>query len=251
MFHKDENVTISEGSILVSDVHYTKDRDIFYYFLKDIYDGVIETKQLILLGDIFDALFAPIDSLVKRESKVIKLLNQLSQKIDIIYFEGNHDFCLKELFPSVKVIPLEQQPLQINSNNQLIYLAHGDYGLNLSYKIYTFLIRNRFVLNILNFVNKISLDFLVKKLDAYLQQKDNCHKFDGFEEYISNKINSLSIEKRATFIEGHHHQGKNINISEINYLNLDAFACNQRFYSVQFDEELLTLSVNSFRHSNK
>ena len=251
MFHKDATIKIQEGALVVSDVHYAQHREEFFYFLEDIYSAKIETSQLLLMGDIFDLLFAPIDALIQRDAKLIALLNRLAQKIEIIYFEGNHDFCLAPLFSNIKVIPLSHQPLQVSANGATLYLAHGDYGLDSAYKIYTFIVRNPSVLKFLNLLNNITDNFLVKRLDNYLTQKDNCHKFEGFEEYITQKIERLELKQRATFIEGHHHQGKSVTIGEINYINLDAFACNQSYYSVKFSEELLTLSVNSFKHSKK
>lgn len=250
MYHKDSSFRIEDGAIIVSDVHYdSENRADFFYFLEDIQSGKIKTKQLILLGDIFDLLFAPIDALVQRDKKMIKLLNCIAKKIEVIYFEGNHDFSLDPIFQNIWIIPLEEQPLETTANKQTLFLAHGDYGLSMSYKVYTAIIRNRVVLKFLNFLNKLGSNFIVNSLDRHLAKKDHCHKFENFELYIKRRIGLLDIKKESLFIEGHHHQGKNVDIGVIKYINLEAFACNQRFYSVQFCDENVTLSVHSFKHS--
>lgn len=252
MFHKKHSFKIKNGAIIVSDVHFdSKKRDAFFYFLEDIYSGAIETTQLILLGDIFDLLFAPIDALVKRDIKMIELLNRVAKKVEVIYFEGNHDFSLTSIFQNITIIPLQDQPVETTANNQTLFLAHGDYGLNISYRIYTAIIRNKVVLKCLNWINEFTSNFIVNKLDEHLAKKDHCHKFENFEAYIKDRISSLKIEKESLFIEGHHHQGQSVDIGQVKYNNLEAFACNQRFYSVQFCKEKLTLSVNSFKYSKE
>jgi len=252
MFHKQHTFKVEDGAVIVSDVHYDcKKRDDFFYFLKNIQSGEIKTQQLILLGDIFDLLFAPIDVLVQRDKKMIDLLNSVAQKIEVIYFEGNHDFCLTSIFQNIRIIPLQEQPVETIVNNKTLFLAHGDYGLDLGYKIYSSIIRNRSVLKFLNFINKLGSNFIVKILDKHLAKKDHCHKFENFEAYIKHRIGLLKIEKESLFIEGHHHQGRSIDINKVKYSNLEAFACNQRFYTVQFCDEKVTLRVHSFRYSKE
>lgn len=252
MYHKSAPFKVKNGAIIVSDVHFNSEkRGAFFFFLEDINNSKINTKQLILLGDIFDLLFAPIDTLVQRDKKIIDLLNCLAKKIEVIYFEGNHDFCLDSIFENIRIIPLQEQPLETTANKQTIFLAHGDYGLDVGYKIYTTIIRNSMVLKFLNFLNKLGSNFIVNSLDRHLDKKDHCHKFDNFEAYIKRRIGLLHIKKESLFIEGHHHQGKSVDVAQIKYSNLEAFACNQRFYSVQFCDEKVTLSVNTFRHSTE
>jgi len=66
--------------------------------LQEIDSGELSTPQLFLMGDNFDILFGG-NEYVKRISdktqETIDILNTISHKIDIYYFEGNHDFLLK------------------------------------------------------------------------------------------------------------------------------------------------------------
>ena len=49
------------------------------------------------------------------------------------------------------------------------------------------------------------------------------------------------------FIEGHYHQNKSIKFENFRYINLGAFACNQRYFIVESleDKELLEEKIFS------
>ena len=51
------NITLQEGAILIADAHYSDKHPEFYAFLKALDSGQIKTKQLILMGDMFELLF--------------------------------------------------------------------------------------------------------------------------------------------------------------------------------------------------
>lgn len=100
MLHK-----IQDDAIFIADAHYQVGlREDFYHFLEKIESGDIQTSQLIMIGDMFDLLVGAIDYTVKENQKVIDIIHKLSEKMEILYFEGNHDFNLQKLFPKVKVI---------------------------------------------------------------------------------------------------------------------------------------------------
>ncbi|HIC42798.1 MAG TPA: UDP-2,3-diacylglucosamine hydrolase, partial [Sulfurimonas sp.] len=79
-----------EGAILISDAHYSDKYPHFYSFLQALDEGRIQTSQLILMGDMFELLFGIIKRTQKDNEKEISLLNKISKKIEVIYFEGNH-----------------------------------------------------------------------------------------------------------------------------------------------------------------
>jgi UDP-2,3-diacylglucosamine hydrolase len=58
MFHSD--IEIKEGAFVVSDAHYSHKRLELLEFFKDINSKKLQPTQLILMGDIFDALFGSI-----------------------------------------------------------------------------------------------------------------------------------------------------------------------------------------------
>ena len=233
------NIEIKEGAFIISDAHYSNKRVELLRFMKEIHSKKLIPTQLILMGDIFDALFGGIKETYKINQEMIELINDISKNMEVIYLEGNHDFNLQVIFPLVKVFPIETQPLLCNFNDKKVYLAHGDFSESLSYRVYIYLIRNSFILSFLEKVDILGNHFILNKLDNYLAKKNDCKEFIGFESYINNRLsNKFDCD---FFIEGHFHQNSMLKLTSFNYINLAAFACNQRYFIVKSnkDNELL------------
>ncbi|WP_373069322.1 UDP-2,3-diacylglucosamine diphosphatase [Sulfurimonas sp.] len=231
-------IDIKDGAFLVSDAHYSHIRPELLNFFKDIQNNKLRPTQLILMGDIFDLLFGGIGRTIKRNQEIVDLINDISKNIEVVYLEGNHDFNLKNIFKDVKVFKISQQPVECNVDGKKAYLAHGDFNAPLGYKIYTSVIRNRVVLFILNIINMIFDNVILKKLDIYLDKKDDCKEIKNFENIIKKRLeNGFDCEY---FIEGHFHQNRHLELRGFYYINLGAFACNQRYFIVRFaNKELL------------
>ena len=237
MYHNP--LTIKEGAFIVSDAHYSHLRPELFTLIQDIYTQKLKSTQLIFMGDIFDALFGSIDFTCKQNSEIIKLINEISQRIEVIYLEGNHDFNLKMIFPYVKVFSIRQQPVEAVLEDKKLYLAHGDFDGTLLYRLYTAFIRNPIVLILLKQLDIVLGHMILKRLDDHLGKKNDCKEFEGFEDYIQKRLNSRY--KCDYFIEGHYHQNKAFDLEGFHYINLGAFACNQRYFIVKsaYDIELL------------
>ena len=233
------NIELKEGALIISDAHYSSSRPELLSLIKDIHSQKIITSQLVLMGDIFDALFKEVPKTQENNVEMIKLLNEISEKIELIYLEGNHDFNLQAIFLNAEIIPLKGQPLICSYKDKRVALAHGDFDIGLFYKIYTALIRNSFILYLLNKIDTWTSNSILKRLDSYLNTKDDCKEFIGFEEYIKNR--NLNKFKCEYFIEGHYHQNRSFSFEQLNYINLAAFACNQRYFIVKSskDNELM------------
>jgi len=237
MYHSD--IVLKEGAFVISDAHYSDLRPELLDFLKAIHTKQLQPSQLILMGDIFDTLFGNVPYTQEVNAESIKILNEISKEIEVIYLEGNHDFNLKKIFPDAKVFSIKQQPLKIKYDKKNILLAHGDIESPLLYNIYTSVVRNPFVLFVLNILDFISRHAIVKRLDEYLSKKDDCKEFNGFMGFIQKRLeNKYSCNY---FIEGHFHQNKILKFKDYTYINLAAFACNQRYFIVKSikDVELL------------
>jgi len=230
------SLSIKSGAFLIGDAHYSDFRLELFDFLQDIKSKKLNPTQLILFGDIFDALFGGVDSTQDTNKDMVDLLNDISNDIDIIYLEGNHDFNLTNIFPKIKIISISKQPLECNYNSKKVFIAHGDIHSSFSYKLYTAIIRDKTVLYCLNIINNLLDNKIIKELNIYLNKKDDCFKFSGFKEHISKRI--VGRYRCDYFIEGHFHQNKNIKFDEFLYINLPSFACNQRYFSVKSSEDL-------------
>lgn len=235
---------IKNGAFVVADAHYSHNRPKFLEFLKSIAHKELNPPQLILMGDIFDALFGEIPYTHKKNQEAIKLLNEISLIVEVIYLEGNHDFNLKNIFPHIKIFPISSQPVACRFENKTVLLAHGDIESDLGYKIYSSVIRNPSVLSILKFIDSLSGNFILKRLDLYLDKKDDCKEFMGLEKFMSKRLDEKY--KCDYFVEGHFHQNKTIKLKNFRYFNLGAFACNQRYFIVKSTQDIEFLEEKIF-----
>ncbi|MCK4737824.1 MAG: metallophosphoesterase [Sulfurimonas sp.] len=242
------SIEILEGAFIVADAHYSHQRPELLDFIKEIHSKKLQPTQLILMGDIFDALFGGVPYTQKINQEVIKLLNEISLDIEMIYLEGNHDFNLVKIFPHAKIFPISQQPVACQYKDKKILLAHGDIEGDFSYKIYTSLIRNPIVLSVLTLLDSLSAHYILNRLDKYLSKKDDCKEFVGLREYMSKRVeNKYSCDY---FIEGHFHQNKSIKFDDFIYINLGVFACNQRYFIVESSKDIELLQEKIFSKEN-
>jgi UDP-2,3-diacylglucosamine hydrolase len=219
------NNIINQDAIFIADAHYNSTRDELYEILNDIKSKKICTSQIFLMGDMFDFLSNEIIYFKIQNKIIIKLINELSNDIQIIYFEGNHDFNLKEIFKNIQVIKRENQNRIFEFNNQKISLAHGDIFTPISYNIYSKIIRNKYFMK---FINLIDIDYIIsKKVDKWLLQKNIYHKFEDFNTFAQKRIKSYK-DNYKFIIEGHFHQGNRYK----NYINLASLSENKTYLKI-------------------
>ena len=85
------NFEIKEGAVVLCDAHYSYLRPELLNFIKDISSQKIQATQLILLGDIFDALFGGIKSSIDSNKELVDLIKQISQNIEVLNAEYNSE----------------------------------------------------------------------------------------------------------------------------------------------------------------
>jgi UDP-2,3-diacylglucosamine hydrolase len=162
----------------------------------------------------------------------------------VIYLEGNHDFELNYFFShNVKVFPLQQQPLTCKAKNKTVWLAHGDFDAPFGYQVYTFFIRNKYILKLLNIYDSLTNHSILNFVEKHMSKKEQCKVFDWFDDFTKKRL-----AKNFTcnlYIDGHFHQNKQFDINGVKYINLGAFACNQRFFVVKFKQDEITLEENT------
>jgi UDP-2,3-diacylglucosamine pyrophosphatase LpxH len=79
-------------ALIISDIHLGSDvceAKKVIEFLESIIDGTLQTRRLILNGDVFDNY--DFRRLKKRHWKVLSLLRKLSDRIEVVWICGNHD----------------------------------------------------------------------------------------------------------------------------------------------------------------
>lgn len=207
---------LKEQALFIADAHYPHHGDMFLELLKKIENQTIQTPQLFLMGDIFDLLFGHNNYIKTFSLQAIERIQKLSKSIEIIYLEGNHDFCLKEIFPNVKVYSRKEQPIHYKLKNQDIYLAHGDlYQTGFGYNLYSKLLRNKTTLTLLKPFQKQIINHRMRKLKT----KKICGDFIHYQKRFDAIRNHYP--KNALIIEGHFHQA----VVYKNYISLPSLAC--------------------------
>jgi UDP-2,3-diacylglucosamine hydrolase len=221
-------LSIKQDSIFVADSHYNQKNKQFLFFLKQIENKKIKTTQLFLMGDMIDFISGESRYFIMQNSAVIKLLNKLSNEIEIIYLEGNHDYNLKSLFPSIRVIKRENQPLYAKLNNKTVSISHGDNFINWKYDLYCKIIRNNIFLR---FMNIIDINFFIsKKIENALLKKNICHKIKDFNKLVEKRLENYSTD---IVIEGHYHQGETFYIKEKKYINIPSLCCQEKYVIIK------------------
>lgn len=229
-------IELKDKAIFIADVHYDSTRLDFCEFIE--YLKLNKPPQVILLGDIFNLLIGGIKSSEIDNLNIINELDNLAKEIEIIYFEGNHDFNLKKLFKNVKII--KNQPILAKYKELNIAISHGDIFLPIITQIALRFLRLPFVIFILNILNIICFDKIyqkicnqqkVKKLYKKLDFFDSLMKFriKKYQDYFAKK--SLKIDY---IVEGHFHQGREFELGNTKYKNLEAFANDRSFFILEY-----------------
>ena len=229
---------IKNGAIFIADAHENGKLDNFYNFLKKIDSREIKTPQLFLMGDMFDLLVGKVTCTVKKYENYIKLLNKIALRVEIFYFEGNHDFYLEEIFKDINIVTIKNQPMKfLSQNSREIHLSHGDNYIGIVYSLYTTIVRSKWILTLLNYVDERSNNWISKKIQNNQRKKNLCFKIENFKELIDKKLHKYKTKKDSYVIEGHYHQGFEFTQKEVNYINLPSFACNQSYFIVEYSHE--------------
>ncbi len=209
-------IEIKENSLFIADSHYPHHGDSFLKLLQKLENEEVKSSQLFLMGDNFDLLFGHSDYIKTFSSEAVTLLQRVSKKLEIHYFEGNHDFCLKELFPDVKVYSREEQPIMFTLGDKKVAMSHGDkYVTGFGYDLYCTILRNKTTLTLLKPFEKAIIEHHMKKLS----KKHICQPLHKFEKRVE-EILEYYIDADMV-IEGHFHQAKVID----KYISLPSLAC--------------------------
>jgi UDP-2,3-diacylglucosamine hydrolase len=225
---KIKEIEVKNGAVFITDVHYKKNDKKFLSLLNDLLKN--PPPQIFFLGDIFHLLL-PFKFLYEYNKEAIKLINKLSEKTEVYYVYGNHDFCIEKFFKKVTFADA------FVDKKKSIYIAHGDLDTeSLGYRVYSFFVRNKFILNVLNLISfNFFNNYLFKKI---LNKKIKCKQF----------IPSLSHFKPGfkCVIIGHYHTFNKVN----NVTILSSFYCFQKYYIIQSDKNLRLKEIDYGRGEN-
>lgn len=227
---------IEDGAIFVADAHENHSRQEFWEFLQKFESGKIDAPQLFLLGDMFDFLSFEIKGSHEFAKKYIDLLEKIAKTTQVYYFEGNHDYNLKKFFSLVKVYSFENQPALFECNGKKTWILHGDKFSNIKYNIYTFFIRNHYLLAFLNLLNILFKNDILTFLMDKLKNKSICKKIENFKNIIKTKYFLTPKKGVDIILEGHYHQNAQFEDNQLLYKNFSSFACDKSYFVVQLQQ---------------
>ena len=235
-----EQIVVKSGAIFIADSHENENRESFWYFLCALKSGEIKTPQLFLMGDMFDFLASECEFFVKFYERYVRAIDELGEKMEIYYFEGNHDFNLARLFKNVKAYPIGAQPVKFTSEcGQSVLIAHGDIFLPFVAKYALRFLRVKFFLKTMNFFDKFLNFRLSKRILNKLKRKILDYKILNFKNLVEAKMRRYNAFYEADIIiEGHYHQGEQYTIGKQKYINVPSFACEQSYFVVEYDQNI-------------
>ena len=235
-----EQIVIKSGAIFIADSHENENRENFWHFLCALKSGEIKTPQLFLMGDMFDFLASECEFFVKFYERYVRAIDELGEKMEIYYFEGNHDFNLARLFKNVKAYPIGAQPVKFASEcGQSVLIAHGDIFLPFVSKYALRFLRVKIFLKTMNFFDKFLNFRLSKQILNKLKRKILDYKIPNFKNLVEAKMRRYNAFYQAdVVIEGHYHQGEQYTIGKQKYINIPSFACEQSYFVVEYDQNI-------------
>lgn len=209
---------IKDDAIFIADSHTQcfaqHGRDSLLLVLEKMLDSA--PSQIFLMGDISNILVGNLKSSLESNQRLLNALDSLSQKAQIIYFEGNHDFNLECILPNVVKIPRKNQPQLARFGDKSALIAHGDIFLDKKYEIYIKILSAKITAKILNTLDLATFGRLYGFIEKKVQSKKIRLLSDesAIQTLINRRIQSYQnyISRhnlRVDFvIEGHFHLGK-------------------------------------------
>ncbi|RXJ88787.1 UDP-2,3-diacylglucosamine hydrolase [Arcobacter sp. CECT 8983] len=231
MFHN-----IKKDSIFIADSHFNEKNQELLTILEKIVNKELNPSQLFLMGDIIDFISGESKYFIKINKKVIDLINEISNSIEVFYLEGNHDYNLQKLFPKIKVFKRENQPVKFIYETRSIAMSHGDIFTPWHYNLYCKIIRNTPLLIFLNLID--FGNFISKRIENALLKKTICSEIEDFEFFAKSR---LSNYKEEVVVEGHFHQGKTFKNEKQTYVNVPSLCCSKKY--MMFDGEFKGVNI--------
>jgi UDP-2,3-diacylglucosamine hydrolase len=133
--------------VFIADAHLRNpDDDNYRHLLRFLSDLQGTTKTLFILGDLFEFWIGYNEKAFPHYLPILDSLRKLAESgVEIVYFEGNHDFHLGRFFSETLRAVIYQNPAILNLDGKKVFICHGDqinkqdYG----YRFLRFLLHSR------------------------------------------------------------------------------------------------------------
>lgn len=114
--------------IFIADAHLRSENDKNYRLLMEFLDGLRgNTDTLYILGDLFEFWIGYREVPFTHYLPILEQLGKLRESgIDIVYFEGNHDFHMGPFFTKTLRATVHGGPATLDIEGKKVFLCHGD-----------------------------------------------------------------------------------------------------------------------------
>jgi UDP-2,3-diacylglucosamine hydrolase len=115
-------------TIFIADAHLVKPTDLNYrLLLRFLQELKGNTETLYIMGDLFDFWLGFPSNPFRQYDQILDALHSLKKSgCRLVYFEGNHDFHLGEIFHQQLEVEVHAGPHITTIQNKRIFLCHGD-----------------------------------------------------------------------------------------------------------------------------
>ncbi len=209
MIKREGNIVFASDFHLGIDVNRTsKERELMICEWLESIKGT--TKELYLLGDIFDYWYEYKSTIPRGFSDFLSKLKEFRNAgIAIHIFIGNHDMWMFNYFTEEYGIKVHKKPIYLEKDGKKFYLAHGD-GLGPGDRFYKFIkviFSNRLCQILFSIIHPTIALQLMKKLsqrDAKKYTKEQT--FDPSQEWLIQYAEEKNKETNSNFyLFGHRH----------------------------------------------
>jgi UDP-2,3-diacylglucosamine hydrolase len=196
--------------VFISDAHLRNEKDENYGILSDFLKGLAgNTETLFILGDLFEFWIGYPQVPFRHYLPILEHLRLLREAgIEIVYFEGNHDFHMGTFFEQTLNARIYSGPAVIDLDGKKVYLCHGDqvndgdYG----YRILRFCLHNRLTRWLIPFIPPFVASHIADRMGRASRKNHAGRnaKWD-FPSIIRGFANKRFMEGCDVVVVGHFH----------------------------------------------
>jgi UDP-2,3-diacylglucosamine hydrolase len=198
-------------------------------------------ERLFIVGDLFDYWFEYASVIPRGYHHILSRLGTMVERgIAIDYIAGNHDFWLRDFFPTELGIPVHKDPLSITLRGKKFLLHHGD-GLATNDTGYRFLkkiLRNRVNIRLYSWLHPDWTTPIARGSSRtsreYTSTKDYGES-DGMLQFATTQLAS----GYDVVVMGHRHQPSVTGIGGGIYVNLGDWVTHSSY--AEFDGDIITV----------
>jgi UDP-2,3-diacylglucosamine hydrolase len=154
--------------VFIADAHLKCETDENYRLLLDFLDELSgNTDTLFILGDLFEFWIGYPEVPFSHYLPVLEKLRRLRNSgIEIVYFEGNHDFHMGPFFEDTLKARVFSGPAIIDLNGEKVYLCHGDQinKADYGYRLLRSLLHNRITGAIIPLVPPAAASYIAERM---------------------------------------------------------------------------------------